>query len=193
MTCCPKAPAASARSAPARTADKERGAPDRVISQRLLLEEGVRSDKRHHPIGSDRGLYQRPQPANLKRGVGIDSVRLNGLTAEQEFSAGVVCNVLPRILAMGLEGASHTFALKETLANAVAFCNRCVDKPQGEREALLVLRVRANDERDVHGLNMKNPGRAGAFTVTLLVSVVAASEYGDQVKQVDEEVKNIQI
>ena len=56
-----------------------------------------------------------------------------------------------------------------------------------------MLGVRANNERDVHGLNMKNPGKAGAFNVTLLVSVVAASEYGDQVKQVDEEVKNIQI
>lgn len=58
---------------------------------------------------------------------------------------------------------------------------------------LVVLGVRANDERDVHGLNMKNPGKAGAFNVTLLVSVVASSEYGDQVKQVDKEVKNIQI
>ena len=58
---------------------------------------------------------------------------------------------------------------------------------------LVVLVVRANDERDVHGLNMKNPGKAGAFNVTLLVSVVASSEYGDQVKQVDKEVKNIQI
>lgn len=56
-----------------------------------------------------------------------------------------------------------------------------------------MLGVRANNERDVHGLNMKNPGKAGAFNVTLSVSVVAASEYGDQVKQVDKEVKNIQI
>ena len=120
-------------------------------------------------------------------------MRLDGLTAEQELSAGAVCNLLPRILPMGLEGAPNTFVLKKTLADAVAFCNRCVDKSQGEREALLVLGVRANDERDFHGLNMKNPGKAGAFNVTLLVSVVAASEYGDQVKQVDEEVKNIQI
>ena len=120
-------------------------------------------------------------------------MHLNGLTAEQELSAGAVCNLLPRILTMGLEGASYTFTLKKTLADAVAFCNRCVNKFQGEREALPVLGVRANDERDVHGLNMKNPGRAGAFNVTLLVSVVASSEYGDQVKQVDKEVKNIQI
>ena len=120
-------------------------------------------------------------------------MRLDGLTAEQEFSAGAVCNLLPRFLAMGLEGASYTFTLKKTLADAVAFCNRCVNKFQGEREALPVLGVRTNDERDVHGLNMKNPGRAGAFKVTLLVSVVAASKYGDQVKQVDEEVKNTQI
>ena len=56
-----------------------------------------------------------------------------------------------------------------------------------------MLGVRANNERDVHGLNMKNPGKAGASTVRLLVSVVAASEYGDQVEQVDEEVKNIQV
>ena len=91
----------------------------------------MRSDKRHHPIGSDRGLFQRPQPAYLKRGVGIDSMDLSGLTAKQEFSAGAVCNLLPRILAMGLEGASYTFTLKKTLANSVAFCNRCVDKPQG--------------------------------------------------------------
>ena len=94
---------------------------------------------------------------------------------------------------MRLEGASYTFALKKTLADCVAFCNRCADKSQGEREALAVLGVRANDERNVHGLNMKNPGKAGAFNVTLLVSVVASSEYGDQVKQVDEEVKNTQI
>ena len=120
-------------------------------------------------------------------------MRLDGLTAEQELSAGAVCNLLPRILAMGLEGASYTFTLKKTLADGVALCNRCADKFQGEREALVVLGVRANDERNVHGLNMKNPGKAGAFNVTLLVSVVAASEYGDQVKQVDEEVKNIQI
>ena len=120
-------------------------------------------------------------------------MRLDGLTAEQEFSAGAVCNLLPRFLAMGLEGASYTFTLKKTLADGVALCNRCVDKPQGEREALRVLGVRANDERDVHGLKMKNPGKAGAFTVTLSVSVVAAGEYGDQVKQMDKEVKNIQI
>ena len=118
---------------------------------------------------------------------------LNGLTAEQEFSAGAVCNLLPRILPMRLEGASYTFTLKKTLADGVALCNRCADKSQGERDALPVLGVRANDERDVHGLNMKNPGKAGAFNVTLLVSVVASSEYGDQVKQVDKEVKNIQI
>ena len=118
---------------------------------------------------------------------------LNGLTAEQEFSAGAVCKLRPRILPTRLEGAPYTFTLKKTLADAVAFCNRCVDKSQGEREALLVLGVRANDERDVHGLNVKSPGKAGAFNVPLLVSVVAASEYGDQVKQVDEEVKNIQI
>ena len=55
-----------------------------------------------------------------------------------------------------------------------------------------MLGVRANNERDVHGLNMKNPGKAG-LSMTLLVSVVAASKYGDQVKQVDEEVENIQI
>ena len=102
------------------------------MSQRVLLEEGVRSDKRHHPICSDRGLYQRPQPANFKRGVGIDSMDLNGLTAKQEISAGAVCNLLPRILALRLEGASYTFTLKKTLANAVAFCNRCVDKSQSE-------------------------------------------------------------
>ena len=125
--------------------------------------------------------------------MGIDSMDLNGLTAKQEISAGALCNLLPRILALRLEGASYTFTLKETLANAVAFCNRCVDKSQSERKALPVLWVRANDERDFHGLNMKNPGKAGAFNATLLVSVVAASEYGDQVKQVDEEVKNIQI
>ena len=118
---------------------------------------------------------------------------LNGLTAEQEFSAGAVCNLLPRILPTRLEGAPYTFTLKKTLADGVALCNRSVDKSHGEREALPVLGVRANDERDVHGLNMKNPGRAGAFNVTLLVSVVAASKYGDQVKQVDEEVKNTQI
>ena len=118
---------------------------------------------------------------------------LNGLTAKQEISAGAVCNLQPRILALRLEGASYTFTLKKTLANAVAFCNRCVDKSQSERKALPVLGVRANDERDFHSLNMKNPGKAGAFNVTLLVSVVAASEYGDQVKQVDEEVKNVQI
>jgi hypothetical protein len=109
-------------------------------------------------------------------------MHLNGLTAEQEFSAGVVCNLLPRILPMGLEGASYTFTLKKTLADGVPFCNRCVDKSQGEREALLVLGVRANDERDVHGLNVKSPGKAGAFNVPLSVSVVAASEYSDQVK-----------
>jgi hypothetical protein len=125
--------------------------------------------------------------------VGIDGMHLNGLTAEQEFSAGAVCNLLPRILPMRLKGASYTFALKKTLAKGVALCNRCVHKSHGERDALLVPGVRANDERDVHGQNMKNPGRAGAFNVTLLVSVVAACEYGDQVKQVDEEVKNIQI
>ena len=118
---------------------------------------------------------------------------LNGLTAKQELSAGAVCNLLPRILTMGLEGASYTFTLKKTLADGVALCNRCVDKSQGEREALTVFGVCANNERDVHGLNMKNPGKAGAFIVTPLVSVVAASEYGDQVKQVDEEVKNIQV
>ena len=125
--------------------------------------------------------------------MGIDSMDLNGLTAKQEISAGALCNLLPRILALRLEGASYTFTLEKTLANAVAFCNRCVDKSQSEREALPVLGVRANDERHFHGLNMKNPGKAGAFNVTLLVSVVAASEYGDQVKQVDEEVENIQI
>ena len=125
--------------------------------------------------------------------MGIDGMHLNGLTAEQEFSAGAVCNLLPRILPMRVEGASYTFTLKKTLADGVAFYNRCVHKSHGEREALPVLGVRANDERDVHGLNMKNPGKAGAFNATLLISVVAASEYGDQVKQVDEEVKNIQI
>ena len=120
-------------------------------------------------------------------------MHLNGLTAKQELSAGAVCNLLPRFLAMSLEGASHTFTLKKTLADGVALCNCCVDKSQGEREALAVFGVRANNERDVHGLNMKNPGKAGAFNVTLLVSVVAASKYGDQVKQMDKEVKNIQI
>jgi len=118
---------------------------------------------------------------------------LSGLTAKQELSAGAVCDLLPRILAMGLEGASYTFTLKKTLANSVAFRNRCVDKPQGEREALTVLGVRANNERDVHGLNMKNPGKAGAFNVTPLASVVAASKYGDQVKQVDENIENTQV
>jgi hypothetical protein len=118
----------------------------------------------------------------LKWGAGIPAMHLNGLTAEQELSAGAVCNLLPRILPMGLEGAPNTFVLKKTLADAVAFCNRCVDKSQGEREALLVLGVRANDERDVHGLNVKSPGKAGAFNVPLSVSVVAASEYSDQVK-----------
>ena len=118
---------------------------------------------------------------------------LNGLTAKQELSARAVCNLLPRILPMRLEGASYTFALKKTLADCVAFCNRCADKSQGERQALAVLGVRANDERDVHGLNMKNPGRAGAFNVTLLVSVVAASEYGDEMKQVDKDVENTQV
>lgn len=118
---------------------------------------------------------------------------LNGLTAKQELSAGAVCNLLPRILTMGLEGASYTFTLKKTLADAVAFCNRSVNKSQGEREALTVLGVRANNERDVHGLNMKNPGRAGAFNVTLLGSVVAASEYGDEMKQVDKDVENTQV
>ena len=107
---------------------------------------------------------------------------LNGLTAKQEISAGAVCNLLPRILPMRLEGASYTFTLKKTLADAVAFCNRCIDKSQGEREALPVPGVRANDERDVHGLNTKSPGKAGAFNGPQLVSVVAASEYGDQVK-----------
>ena len=118
---------------------------------------------------------------------------LNGLTAKQELSASDFCNLLPRILAMWLEGASYTFTLKETLADGVAFCNRCVDKSQGKREPLTVLGVRANNERDIHGLNMKNPGKAGAFNTTLSASVVAASEYGDQVKQVYKEVKNIQI
>ena len=120
-------------------------------------------------------------------------MRLDGLTAEQELSAGTVCNLLPRILAMGLEGASYTFTLKKTLADGVALCNRSVDKSHGEREALPVLGVRANDERDVHGLNMKNPGKAGAFNVTLLVSVVAASEYGDEMKQVDKDIENTEV
>ena len=40
---------------------------------------------------------------------------------------------------------------------------------------------------------MKNPGKAGVFNARLLVSVVAASEYGDQVKQVDKEVKKFSI
>ena len=118
---------------------------------------------------------------------------LSGLTAKQELSARAVCNLLPRILPTRLEGAPYTFTLKKTLADGVAFCNRSVDKFQGEREALPVLGVRANDERDVHGLNMKNPGKAGAFTVTLSVSVVAASEYGDQVKQVDKDIENTQV
>ena len=109
-------------------------------------------------------------------------MHLNGLTAEQELSAGAVCNLLPRILPMRLEGASYTFTLKKTLADGMALCNRSVDKFQGKREALPVLGVRANDERDFHSLNMKNPGKAGAFNVPLSVSVVAASEYSDQVK-----------
>ena len=129
----------------------------------------------------------------MKRGVGIDSMDLNGLTAKQELSAGAVCNLLPRLLAMGLEGAAYTFTLKKTLADGVALCNRCVDKSQGEREALTVFGVCANNERDVHGLNMKNPGRAGAFSVTLWVSVVAASEYGDEMKQVNKDVENAQV
>ena len=94
---------------------------------------------------------------------------------------------------MRLEGAPNTFALKKKLADGVAFCNRSVDKSQGEREALTVLGVRADNERDVHDLNMKNPGEAGAFNVTLSVSVVAASEYSDQVKQVDEDVENTEV
>ena len=40
---------------------------------------------------------------------------------------------------------------------------------------------------------MKNPGKAGVFNVTLLVSVVAASEYGDQVKQVDKDIENTEV
>ena len=63
--------------------------------------------------------------------MGIDTMHLNGLTAKQELSAGAVCNLLPRILAMGFKDASYTFTLKKTLTDAVAFCNRCVDKCQG--------------------------------------------------------------
>ena len=101
--------------------------------------------------------------------------------------------MLPSTNTAELESSQDTFTLKKALANGMALFKRCVNKSQGQREALPVFGVHTNDERDVHGLNTKNPGGAGAFGMTQSASVVAASEYGDQVKQVYKEVKNIQI
>ena len=75
------------------------------MSQRLLLEEGVRSDKRHHP-SSTAAFYQRPQPANLKRGVGIDSMDLSWPDRKARAQRRCCLQSAATYLAMGLKGAS---------------------------------------------------------------------------------------
>jgi hypothetical protein len=45
----------------------------------------------------------------------------------------------------------------------------------------------------LHGRNKKNPGAAGAFNAFLFFSVITTGENGDQVKEVNEEVKDIQV
>ena len=93
------------------------------MSQRLLVELWVRSDKGDHPIRAHCRLNQSAQSADLERGGGAHFVRFSGLTTEKELGTRLIRNTLPLGEPAGLHSAKDSLALEKALANGVPLLN----------------------------------------------------------------------
>ncbi len=98
------------------------------MSQRLLVELGVRSDKGDYPIRAHCCLNQGTQSSNVKGATCAHPIFFGGLTAEQEFSVGILRNALPHRSVVRLGRAEDAFALKKALADSMSLLNRFLDK-----------------------------------------------------------------
>ena len=87
----------------------------------------------------------------------------------------------------------HTLTLKKALPDRVPLFDRSQDKATRSRKTIRVFPGGSNDQRDLHGPNTKNPGVAGALAGATPASVVTACEHGDEMKQMNKQIEDVQI
>ena len=83
--------------------------------------------------------------------------------------------------------------MKKYLADGMAFVHGGINEPLGSLPSVQFGGRRSDNQRKYHSADTKSPGNAGAFVTRMACSVIAAGEHSDQVKQMDEQVENIEI
>ena len=137
-------------------------------------------DKRDHPVRPYRRLYQRPKASYDKGSQDLDSVFLNGLTAQQKLSTSALRKQIPSGESVMVNGREDASTMKKHLTNGMPLILGVADKMLRLLPTASLVGGCSDDDSQYHDADTTRTGDAGAVVDRYACSVIATGEYGKQ-------------
>ena len=150
-------------------------------------------DKRDYLVSPYRRLYQRPKASYDKGSQNLDSVFLNGLTAQQKLSTSALRKQMPSGKSVMVNSGEDTSTMKKYLTNGMPLILGITDKMLRLLPTASLVGGCSDDDSQYHDADTKSPGDAGAFVDRYVCSVIATGEYGKQMQQMYENIENTEV